>query len=183
MKYLGSLISNKDVIIFVLFAWFAFTRGREISERPELIVAKCKAMLKDGAKEITLLGQNVNSYGLDLVANNKLIVSERGPFVDLIRAVSDLPGLESLRLTTSNPHDFTRPLAEVFAEKTVLGKYFHLPVQSGSDHILKVMKRKVTVAEYLEKINWLRQAVPDMALSTDIIVGFQAKVMLISSRL
>lgn len=157
---------------FCTFCVVPFTRGREISETPEIVYAKAKALVKDGAKEITLLGQNVNSYGHDLVENKVLEPSSNGPFVDLLESVAKIPELKRLRFTTSNPHDLTPPLAKLFATETKLGQYFHLPVQSGSDHILQKMKRKVTVAEYLERVSWLRTAQPDMAISTDLIVGF-----------
>lgn len=160
---------------FCTFCVVPFTRGREISEMPESIIHKCRSLLAAGSKEITLLGQNVNSYGLDLVAQEKLQASADGPFVDLLRQVSALPGLASLRFTTSNPHDLTRPLSGLFAELPNLGHYYHLPIQSGSDRILSVMRRKVTVAEYHERVEWLRQAAPDIALSTDIIVGFPSE--------
>ena len=157
---------------FCTFCVVPFTRGRELSERPEIVYAKAKALVLHGAKEITLLGQNVNSYGHDLVADKNLVASERGPFVDLLARVAGLPDLQRLRFTTSNPHDLTKELADLFAKEPKLGKYFHLPVQSGSDRILKAMKRKVTVEEYIQRIEWLRSAVPDISISTDLIVGF-----------
>jgi len=157
---------------FCTFCVVPFTRGREISEHPETILKNCQNVLMTGAKEITLLGQNVNSYGLDLVEKGELELSSGGPFYDILKAVSELPGLERLRFTTSNPHDFTEPLAQLFQEKPSLGRYIHLPVQSGSDRILQEMKRKVTVEEYWQRINWLRKYVPDIAISTDLIVGF-----------
>jgi tRNA-2-methylthio-N6-dimethylallyladenosine synthase len=100
------------------------------------------------------------------------VESERGPFVDLLEAAVKLPGLERLRFTTSNPHDFSKAIAELFRSYPKLGRYIHLPVQSGSDIVLERMKRKVTVAEYLERVRWLRDVDPEMALSTDLIVGF-----------
>ncbi len=157
---------------FCTFCVVPFTRGREISDRPEVIQAKVKALVKHGAKEIMLLGQNVNSYGLDLVKDGQLKPSEEGPFVSLLKSVAQIEGLERLRFTTSNPHDFTFPLAQLFSETPKLGKYLHLPVQSGSNSILEAMKRKVTVEEYLERVAWIKSFVPDLALSTDIIVGF-----------
>jgi len=157
---------------FCTFCVVPFTRGREISRTPQEIVKDCKQLIKQGASEIMLLGQNVNSYGLDLLETNSLKSSERGPFVDLLEFVAELDGLERLRFTTSNPHDFTKPLADLFAKQPKMGRYMHLPVQSGSDRILDAMKRKVTVAEYMERIEWLRSAIPDIAISTDLIVGF-----------
>lgn len=157
---------------FCTFCVVPFTRGREISDHPDLIVKQVEALVREGAREITLLGQNVNSYGNDLVKNGKLAASEAGPFADLLQRVARLPGLARLRFTTSNPHDFTKSLAELFGKEETLGRYLHLPVQSGDDTVLERMRRKVTVAEYLERIAWLKQAVPDIALSTDLIVGF-----------
>lgn len=139
---------------------------------PQAIYNQAKAFVDAGAKEVTLLGQNVNSYGLDLVKSGKLKASKEGPFADLLRLVASVPGLESLRFTTSNPHDFTKPLAELFREHSVLGKYLHLPVQSGSNRVLDLMKRKVTREEFLERVSWLKDACPDISLSTDLIVGF-----------
>ena len=129
-------------------------------------------MVEAGARELTVLGQNVNSYGADLAEAGVLPSGGDGPFVDLLAAVARLPGLERLRFTTSNPQSFTRALADLFRSEPKLGRYLHLPVQSGNDRILARMKRKVTVAEYRERIAWLRAAVPDVAISTDLIVGF-----------
>jgi tRNA-2-methylthio-N6-dimethylallyladenosine synthase len=157
---------------FCTFCIVPFTRGREISRMPSDILAECGKLLDSGAKEIMLLGQNVNSYGLDLVDKGGLESGERGPFVELLEAVAALPRLERLRFTTSNPHDFTKPLADLFAANNKMGRYMHLPVQSGNDRVLEVMRRKVTVEDYRERIQWLRDAVPDMAISTDLIVGF-----------
>jgi tRNA-2-methylthio-N6-dimethylallyladenosine synthase len=157
---------------FCTFCIVPFTRGREISRLPEEILEESRRLVAGGAREIMLLGQNVNSYGLDLVDNEKLAAGEDGPFVELLRQVANIPGLQRLRFTTSNPHDFTRPLARLFADDPRMGRYMHLPVQSGNDRVLDVMRRKVTVDEYRERIRWLREAVPDMAISTDLIVGF-----------
>ncbi len=157
---------------FCTFCVVPFTRGREISEKPASIVAQVERLVAGGALEVTLLGQNVNSYGSDLIESGVLTASQDGPFVDLLRAVANVEGLSRLRFTTSNPHDFTKPLADLFATQPKLGKYIHLPVQSGSDRILAAMKRKVTQAEYLERLAWLRSAIPDIAISTDLIVGF-----------
>lgn len=156
---------------FCTFCVVPFTRGREISRAKDQILDEIRAMIDQGAREITLLGQNVNSYGLDLL-NTDIVPDDGGPFVDLLASVASLEGLERLRFTTSNPHDFTLPLARLFAEQPKMGRYIHLPVQSGHDRTLLRMKRKVTVDEYKEKIQWLRQACPDIAISTDLIVGF-----------
>ena len=157
---------------YCTFCVVPHTRGREISEHPEQILDRVKIYVQAGAKEVTLLGQNVNSYGLDLVERGLVPASSDGPFVDLLRNVAEVSGLESLRFTTSNPHDFTVPLAKLYREKAVLGEYIHLPVQSGSDRILESMKRKVTFAEYMQRVGWLRESNLEFAISTDLIVGF-----------
>lgn len=157
---------------FCTFCVVPQTRGREISHRPDFLVKEAAKLVEAGAQEITLLGQNVNSYGQDLVANSLISPSEDGPFVDLLRDVAALPGLQRLRFTTSNPHDFSLPLARVFAAEPKLGRYLHLPVQSGSNVVLEKMRRKVTREEYFERVDWLRELIPDMAFSTDLIVGF-----------
>lgn len=149
---------------YCTFCVVPFTRGREVSRTIAEVVAESKALLATGARELTLLGQNVNSYGSDN--------GEPPRFTELLRAVAALPDLDRLRFTTSNPHDLTREVADLFATEPKLGRYLHLPVQSGSDPILQRMQRKVTVAEYLERVTWLRSAVPDIAISTDLIVGF-----------
>jgi len=157
---------------FCTFCVVPFTRGREISEKPANVLKQVEQFIATGAKEVTLLGQNVNSYGHDLVEKGLLTASADGPFVDLLKEVAKIESLSRLRFTTSNPHDFTKPLADLFRTEPKLGKHIHLPVQSGSDRILAAMKRKVTQEEYLERLRWLRDAVPDISISTDLIVGF-----------
>jgi tRNA-2-methylthio-N6-dimethylallyladenosine synthase len=156
---------------FCTFCVVPFTRGREISRSKQDILKEVGYMVSQGAKEITLLGQNVNSYGLDLLGRDD-VPEDGGPFVDLLAAVADFPGVERVRFTTSNPHDFTKPLADLFASHPKLGRYMHLPVQAGHNRTLERMKRKVTVEEYMQRIDWLRAAVPGIAISTDLIVGF-----------
>lgn len=157
---------------FCTFCVVPFTRGREISRLPREILTEAEGLLAGGAKELMLLGQNVNSYGLDLQEPNSTATLDGGPFVELLKAVAALPKLERLRFTTSNPHDFTYELANLFAVEAKMGRYLHLPVQSGNDRILEVMRRKVTVEEYRQRIKWLRDIDPEMAISTDLIVGF-----------
>jgi tRNA-2-methylthio-N6-dimethylallyladenosine synthase len=156
---------------FCTFCVVPFTRGREVSKEKSQILTEVRGLVDQGVREITLLGQNVNSYGLDFI-KTEIVPEDGGPFVELLKAVSEVQGLERIRFTTSNPHDFTRPLANLFASDKKMGRYIHLPVQSGNDHVLERMKRKVTVSEYMERINWLKEAVPDIAISTDLIVGF-----------
>lgn len=157
---------------FCTFCIVPHTRGREISRSLEEIRSECETMVGEGTKEITLLGQNVNSYGSDLVREGKLEATSVGPFGDLLRAICKINGLDRLRFTTSNPHDFSRELAGLFLSEKKLGSYLHLPLQSGDDEILERMKRKVTIAEYKQRVSWLRELDPDFALSTDLIVGF-----------
>lgn len=157
---------------YCTFCVVPFTRGREISRTPDQIFHDTRALVHHGAREVTLLGQNVNSYGLDLVDTGMLPITDQGPFVNLLARVAKLDGLERLRFTTSNPHDFTPQLAELYSSEPKMGRYIHLPVQSGNDEVLARMKRKVTRAEFMQRIAWLRKAVPDMAFSTDLIVGF-----------
>jgi tRNA-2-methylthio-N6-dimethylallyladenosine synthase len=157
---------------YCTFCVVPFTRGREISRMPGDILMEARQLIAHGAKEITVLGQNVNSYGTDLVEAKKLTASSEGPFYDLLKELAAVPEIQRVRFTTSNPHDFSPGLARLFGEEPKLAKYIHLPVQSGNDRMLEVMKRKVTVAEYRQRVAWLRAAVPDMAISTDLIVGF-----------
>lgn len=148
---------------FCTYCVVPFVRGRESSRRPERILAEIRALVADGVREVTLLGQNVNSYGR----------KEGLPgFPELLRRVAGIPGLERLRFTTSHPKDLSPELAEAFGELDILCPHLHLPVQSGSDRVLKRMNRRYTRGDYLEKVDWLRNARPDIALTTDFIVGF-----------
>ena len=143
------------------------TRGREISRPVSDIVEEVQILIDQGVKEITLLGQNVNSYG-----QTNQVAKDKTTFADLLYRVSEVPGLARLRFTTSNPKDLSMELIRCFAEIDILCPHFHLPVQSGSNHILKQMNRKYTREVYLERVDALRQTRPDIALATDIIVGF-----------
>lgn len=146
-----------------------YTRGREISRKVNDIIDEIKSLIKDGVKEVTLLGQNVNSYGK---ANS---VTEDGApftFAELLREVSGLAGLARLRFTTSNPKDLTDDLIRSFRDVKNLCPQFHLPVQSGSDRILQRMNRKYSVDQYLKKVDKLYEYLPGIALTTDVIVGF-----------
>jgi len=146
-----------------------YTRGREISRQKEDIIDEVKAVVARGVKEITLLGQNVNSYGrTNSVTTNALAYG----FADLLHDVADIPGVRRLRFTTSNPKDLTDQLINCFRDIDNLCPQFHLPVQAGADAVLKKMNRKYSVAQYLELVDKLRTACPEIALTTDIIVGF-----------
>ncbi len=146
-----------------------YTRGREVSRKTSDILDEVKVLVNEGVKEITLLGQNVNSYG----KTNKVHPENKNySFSDLLRDVAELPGLKRLRFTTSNPRDLTEELMVCFRDIDILCPQFHLPVQAGSDSVLKRMNRRYSVADYLEKVAKLREFCPDIALTTDIIVGF-----------
>jgi tRNA-2-methylthio-N6-dimethylallyladenosine synthase len=147
------------------FCVVPYTRGPERSRPPEDILAEVEDLLKQGYKEITLLGQTVNAYGKNL--------KPRTRFSDLLRAIDTLVGSEMrVRFTSSHPRDLTPDLIEAVATLKSVCEHVHLPVQAGSDRVLARMRRLYTRQEYLEKVAALRQAVPDIALSTDLIVGF-----------
>ncbi len=140
-----------------------YVRGREISRHPDYIVEEVRELAASGVKEIVLLGQNVNSYG-----NKKKLCT----FPELLAMVNDVDGIERIRFVTSHPKDFSDELIQAFVTLDKLCDHFHLPVQSGSSRILKRMNRKYTRQQYLERVLKLRETVGDIALSTDIIVGF-----------
>jgi tRNA-2-methylthio-N6-dimethylallyladenosine synthase len=146
-----------------------YTRGREVSRKTKDIIDEVKALVSTGTKEITLLGQNVNSYGR---TNEVHPDGKNYGFSNLLQEVAEIEGLKRLRFTTSNPKDLTEELMECFRKIDILCPQFHLPVQAGSDSVLKRMNRKYSVADYLEKVAGLKKYCPDIALTTDIIVGF-----------
>lgn len=139
-------------------------RGREVSRKPGHIMAEAEAILKAGYREITLLGQNVNSYG-------RGTEGEPG-FSGLLRKLDTLPGEYWLRFMTSHPKDCTHELMDTIAESAHLAKHIHLPVQSGSDRILSAMNRHYSAAHYLELIDYAKKCIPGVTFSSDIIVGF-----------
>ncbi len=140
-------------------------RGRELSKPKDEVVAEVERYVASGVKEVMLLGQNVNSYGHDR--------DDGVLFCDLLDAVDAVEGLERLRFTTSHPWDCTDDLIARFDGRlSSLCEYFHLPIQSGSDRILEAMRRGYTAESYIERADRLRDACPELALSTDIIVGF-----------
>jgi tRNA-i(6)A37 thiotransferase enzyme miaB len=146
---------------FCTYCIVPYTRGREKSRAPESIVDEVKVLVADGVKEIMLLGQNVNSYD-----------GNGTSFAELIKMLNDVDGLERIRFMTSNPKDLSDELIEAFAVCDKLCRNLHLPIQSGSNRVLKRMNRKYTREDYLKLIEKLRKTVPDITLSTDIIVGF-----------
>ena len=139
-------------------------RGEEISRRPGEIAQEVQDLVDDGVIEVTLLGQNVNSYGRDLDGTPQ--------FSKLLRMLDQIPGLERIRFTSPHPKDFRMDTVEAMAECRSVCEHIHLPVQSGSDTVLKRMKRAYTRARYLDKVRMIREAIPDIAITTDIIVGF-----------
>ncbi|KAB8029197.1 tRNA (N6-isopentenyl adenosine(37)-C2)-methylthiotransferase MiaB [Fluviispira multicolorata] len=158
---------------FCTFCVVPYTRGREKSRAENEILDEVNFLVNKGVKEIILLGQNVNSYGLDLIGATDVHSSNgKLPFADLLHTVSNVLGVERIRFTTSNPHDFTPTLADAFAKLPKVTNSFHLAVQSGSDRILDRMNRQYTRAEYFERVKWIRDVRPEIAFSTDIIVGF-----------
>src|SRR5918996_6506757 len=139
-------------------------RGREISRRTGEIVVEVEGLVADGVVEITLLGQNVNSYGRDL--------DGRPLFAQLLYALDEVDGLERIRFTSPHPKDFRADTVAAMADCRRVCEHIHLPVQAGSDRVLKRMKRAYTRRKYLDKVAMVREAIPDVAVTTDIIVGF-----------
>ena len=149
---------------FCSYCVVPYVRGRERSRRPEDVVAEARELVAAGYKEITLLGQNVNSYGKDLGLDVD--------FSDLIRMINDIPGDFLIRFMTSHPKDATEKLFKTMAECEKCAHQLHLPVQAGNDRILKVMNRGYTSEKYLAQVALARSYMPDLVLTTDIIVGF-----------
>ena len=143
------------------------TRGREISRNAQDIVEEVRRLVDQGVKEITLLGQNVNSYG-----RKQDGAALPCSFSELLHQVAEIRGLQRLRFTTSHPKDLSDELIGCFRDIAILCPQFHLPVQSGSDTVLERMNRHYTIADYLERVDALFSCRPDLALTTDIIVGF-----------
>jgi tRNA-2-methylthio-N6-dimethylallyladenosine synthase len=149
---------------FCSFCIVPLVRGREVSRPSRDILKEISLLAQKGVKEVTLLGQNVNSYG-------KTSPGELD-FSGLLRAIQEIPGIERIRFTTSHPRDLTESLIECFGQLSKLCEHIHLPLQSGSDRILKLMNRGYTFQEYLQKVKRLRQVCPDISITTDMIVGF-----------
>ena len=149
---------------FCSYCIVPYVRGRERSRTPEDILAEVRRLAADGVKEVMLLGQNVNSYGKNL----ETPVS----FAELLRMVNEVEGIERTRFMTSHPKDLSDELIQAMADCDKVCKYLHLPVQSGSDEILRRMNRHYTKESYMELVRKARAAMPDITLSTDIIVGF-----------
>jgi tRNA-2-methylthio-N6-dimethylallyladenosine synthase len=149
---------------FCTYCVVPYVRGRERSRRPEDVVAEARELVAAGYKDITLLGQNVNSYGKDLGLDVD--------FADLIRMINDIPGDFLIRFMTSHPKDATEKLFKTMAECEKCAHQLHLPVQAGNDRILKAMNRNYDSAKYIAQVELARSYMPDLVLTTDIIVGF-----------
>jgi tRNA-2-methylthio-N6-dimethylallyladenosine synthase len=141
-------------------------RGREVSRRPGDVLAEVTHLAQEGVRELTLLGQNVNSWGRDLLPD---IHTEFG---ELLRACDAVEGIERIRFTSPHPKDFRRPVIEAMADCAAVCEHAHLPLQSGSSRVLKAMRRTYSQERYLKLVGELRDGIPDLALTTDIIVGF-----------
>lgn len=137
------------------------TRGRLVSREKENILQEAQELIKNGVKEIQLLGQNVNSYS-----------AGDSDFYDLLKSVADLKGLKRVRFTSPHPNDWNSRLTDLMAEHPVICNHIHLPFQAGADRILSLMRRGHSAAEYLQKIEYLKKRIPDISITTDVIVGF-----------
>ena len=149
---------------FCTYCIVPYVRGREVSRPIADIVREIEEIAKEGYKEITLLGQNVNSYGLDL--------KDGTDFSALLQAVDRIDGIERVRYMTSHPKDMTFAMIDAIADSRKVVNHMHLPIQSGSDELLKKMNRGYTVDQYMELVEYARKRIPDLVLTTDIIVGF-----------
>lgn len=149
---------------FCTYCIVPYTRGKERSRKPESIIAEVQELVQDGYLEVTLLGQNVNAYGKDFTDINYT-------FANLLNDLNQV-GIERIRFTTSHPRDLDDATMEAMAKRGNIMPHLHLPVQSGNNNILKRMNRKYTYEQYMEKITKLRELIPDISITTDIIVGF-----------
>jgi len=142
------------------------TRGREVSRDPAELVAEAQALAADGVREVTLLGQNVNSYGRDLPKESRI------GFAELLRLVDGIDGIERIRYTSPHPKDMKEDVIRAHADLAAVCEHIHLPLQSGSSAILKRMRRTYDRQRYMDRVSLIREHVPDCAITTDIIVGF-----------
>ena len=149
---------------FCTYCIVPYVRGRERSRRPEMIIEEVRGLVESGCKEITLLGQNVNSYGKEFGGECN--------FATLLSRLCEIEGDFTLRFMTSHPKDASFELIDIMAKNEKIAKHFHLPVQSGSDRMLKEMNRHYNKEAYLTLVDYMREKMPDIAITTDIIVGF-----------
>jgi tRNA-2-methylthio-N6-dimethylallyladenosine synthase len=162
-RYRGYVTIAHGCDNFCTYCIVPYVRGRFISRLPAEVLQEVRALIADGVKEVTLLGQNVNSYGNDF---------DNGyGFAELLRDVART-GVERVRFVTSLPQDFTEKIAEVMVDEPNVCPFLNLPIQAGSDRILKLMNRKYTRAGYMEKVRMIRSFLPEAGLSSDLIVGF-----------
>ena len=146
------------------FCIVPFVRGPQVSRRPREVLDEVRALADAGVVEVTLLGQNVNTYGRD--------IDGRPLFADLLRSLDGIDGLKRVRFTSPHPHDFTPDVIDAMASSSVVCEHIHFPLQSGSDQVLKRMRRSYRSARYLETLSDIRSSIPGIAVSTDVIVGF-----------
>ena len=149
---------------FCTYCIVPYVRGRERSRKPEDILNECRSLIESGTREITLLGQNVNSYGKDLAENID--------FSDLLTQISQIPGDFLIRFMTSHPRDAGKKLFDTMAASPKIAKQLHLPFQSGSSRVLKAMNRHYNREEYLELVRYAKSVMPELVLTSDVIVGF-----------
>ena len=149
---------------FCTYCIVPYVRGRERSRKPEDILAECRSLIENGAKEITLLGQNVNSYGKDLDCNVD--------FSDLLSRIAEIPGDFLIRFMTSHPRDAGKKLFDTMSSSPKIAKHLHLPFQSGSSRVLKAMNRHYDREKYLELVKYAKSVMPQLVLTSDVIVGF-----------
>ena len=153
---------------FCTYCIVPYVRGRERSRAPKDIIRECEKLAADGVKEVMLLGQNVNSYGLDFKDDDPGKIS----FAKLLEMVCQVEGIERVRFMTPHPKDFSDELLDVIGKNPKIARHIHLPLQSGNTEILRRMNRKYTKDDYLKLVDKIRTKLPDVALTTDIIVGF-----------
>ena len=149
-----------------------YTRGEEVSRPFEDVLVEVAGLAEQGVKEVTLLGQNVNAYRVKMIGDAATVSAEMADFATLLEYVANIPGIERIRYTTSHPNEFTPSLIAAYDKLPKLVSHLHLPVQHGSDRILMAMKRGYTAMEYKSTIRKLRAIRPNMAISSDFIVGF-----------
>ena len=149
---------------FCTYCIVPYVRGREISREPKDIIMEIERLVKDGVKEVMLLGQNVDSYGKTL--DNPV------SFAQLLREIDKIEGLERIRFMTPHPKDIEEETLEVIRDSKKICNHIHFPLQSGSSRLLKLMNRKYTKEHYLEQVEMIRRILPDVSITTDIIVGF-----------